>query len=453
MLRLSARIFRSIGLLSAASLLLASCSEVNDELGIFQDDVEVVSETTVDVERENMEVGALGVIEALYLPAYHLPLFKSLDASASAAITCVSGSVERDVSTPAQGLYGAGDYVNLRYQDCMQSNGDLYDGVLNVRYDSVRGLNTRFEKLDTQACIAALNARAGQILTVVENRDDSGELFPADAVRITKQSVGSQVEFLRLAEAVGGDDQVSTVVRRVALDDTSLVIHRSVERDEQRSTPDQPRYKLQEMVLPSLDGDQLYTLDEGIAVLEHCQQYDRSMTASAQGFSVAIANGRKIILDGTLSLYEGSADLEALTQNVQNSAYQVRVVSEQRQSTYQLERVELQSARSADASGSARYVFSALLSSQEFPGTYAVVNNNPIFADLNNAQPRSGRFTAIGRDQDQLNVTLRNSEVILSAATEGDTSGNGRADTNASFTTFWQDLLNRNFVILSDAPE
>lgn len=452
MLPLCARVFRSIGLLSAASLLLASCSEVNDELGIFQDDVEIVSETTVDVERENMEVSALGVIEALYLPAYHLPLFKSLDARASAAISCVSGSVESDLNTPAEGGYSAGDYVNLRYQDCMQTNGDVYDGVLNIRYDAVRGLNTRFEKLDTQACIAALNARADQTLRVVENRDDTGELFPVDAVRITKQRVGSQVEFLKLAPAVGGDDQVATVVRRAALDDAALVIHRAVVRDEQSSTPDQSRYKLQEGVFPSLDGDQLYTLNEGIGVLENCQQYDRSLTASAQDFSVAVANGRKIILDGTLALYEGSADLEALTQNIQNSAYQLRVVSEQRQSIYQLERSELLSVRSADNTGSARYVFSALLSSEQFPGAYAVLNNNPIFADLGDVQPRSGGFTAIGRDQNQLNTTFRDSEVVLSAATDGDTNGNGNADTNVSFVTFWQDLLNRNFVILSEAP-
>ena len=246
-----------------------ACSELQDELEVFKDDVDFdANDRTMDIRIARAEPIAVEVIHTAYLAHVHLPLFNFLDENDlpegavldgdEYSYACaISGQATYRFIRASIDEYRKGDFFSVSYEECMDSPGLTYSGTVTWKYKEIVGLNNRFSPIDTDTCVTRLDEEIDGSYTYIENIDDEGEYYPADSVRFIRVEDDLELQILQLAGNEENDEFV--VVESQRLGSQTIIALREVVVDEDRDDEGVTRYKLAEGGVPSIDGDEVFT--------------------------------------------------------------------------------------------------------------------------------------------------------------------------------------------------
>jgi len=412
-----------------------------------EDDVDFdANNRTVDVELDNAELVALGVIQATLIPHIYLPTYDFLDASDLPLAGQPSGYQHGCVNAPipeenkfalatytytrdAGQEHRSGDRVSVDYSYCDLGDGYLRNGRISIRYVAINGLNSTFQQSDTETCLAALSS------------DYPGALsfeYTSDAVRLRNVAETVVIEAINLVEqeTEPGEDTPPPVYEVVDSDVVSRFARAIVTRHVRPEN--EP-----ENAVTSVSGDQIYLLQNREYERVACQQYERILSAAINDLNVMV-DDMSITLNGTVTLSEGSSNLVDYTNAIRDSDFTVSLRQGNLQEVFTLRGFSLSEAYSL-TQGSYTMNMSGEISSPAIGGTGFINTNSTLSGLYANGLPTAGIFTLLGRDLEQIAIIASEDQVRLNIDLNGDSDGNARPDTDEVLFTTWNDLLNRDF--------
>lgn len=443
-------------MLIISTMLYVGCSEIQDELEVFNDDVEFdTNERTTDVRMSRAEDMALAYAQGVLRPHVYSPVFDFLDASQlpDDAVDIGDGEYQRTCSNGGTATYtysraagehhGSGDRASVRYDNCLGDNGYVFDGLVTFKYEDIEGWNLKLVPVDSAYCISRIQSNKGGI-QFVENIDDEGEYYEADDVRFVPYEDHLRVDFLKEITATSEADY--EILDSHFVEKEAVVAFRALVKDEDRSTPDIDRFKLDDSVYPSLTGDRIY-LAEGDSQdwnEARCQDYSREVDANLQSLSLTDPEGVHYLFNGKQTLQESVENFENRVQRVRNGEYDV--ITTQANIVNKFEMQGLEAYRFVNKDGTT-YAFDVLgqIKSDAFFGTVEVDMTQAtrgLFAD---DYPIQGFVLIQGRGLERVNVVYAGLDIELRVDYDGFDKGDGASVHDDVIFTTWYDLLDRKF--------
>ncbi len=420
-----------------------------------EDDVDFdTNNRSVDVRLDNAELIVLGTFQGTILPHIYLPLYDFLDASDLPDTSQGSGYVHSCVNAPipaenkmatatyrySRGLgqtYQKGDVVSVDYSYCDRGDGYIVDGSISLKYSKVNGWNTNFMESSTSQCLAALQAEYSGATTFE---------YESDSVRFRNVAENVVIEAIDIIEqeTEPGEDPLPDVYEVVASNvvgrnDTALIVRYVPEEDPPVDT------------VTSIDGDQLYLLEKSEHERIACQQYERVMKATVSDLSVIVDNTGNDDLDmqfsmsGSVTLVEGSDNLDNFTNELRNSSFSTRVKQGNLTESFSLRGLTLTEGYSL-SQGSYFIEIEGEIKSDAIFGTAEIGTNTVMTGLYEDGLPTSGIISIFGRDLEQIAVIARENSVRLNIDLNGDSDGNAISDTDEILFTTWDALLSRDFL-------
>jgi len=415
----------------AFSVFLIACSDIKDELDIFQDDKPFnVDSKTLDVTLDNTEEVTLGVVQSTFFTHLYLPIYEFLDnqdfpeeAVEGEDFNCENGgtanySSSRDVG---EKMY-VGDRLSVTYNECVQENGWVYDGSLTAKITKLEGLNERFDVADTETCIANLQSDLGS-----DVGNDGVVSMSGNEIRFNEFIDYVEVELIDV-DGESGETE-SLIIDR---DETLIVVNRP---------PEPP-----EGAITSVYGDQVFSVvDKEVEEVE-CQRFEKTLSATLSQFSVK-KDDITYMIDGNLNLFEGTKDFRSFVHEIRDSDYTTTIKQEGSVETFNMEGYSIAKFQGPQLD---TYVFDLRLggsiSSSVFPGLLTVSLNEKVIGYSESKYPFAGDFEIFGQGFEKIKVVLSDSTLGLQVDYNGDSTGNQRSDIDFSFNVSWDDLFNRDFI-------
>jgi len=419
----------------AFSVFLIACSDIKDELDIFQDDKPFnVDKKTLDVTLDNAEEVTLGVVQSTFFTYLYLPIYEFLDnqdfpgeAGEGENFNCDNGGTANYTSSRAIGeKMHVGDRLSVIYNECEQENGWVYDGSLTAKITKLEGLNELFVEATTETCIASLQSDLG---SDVGNED---VVFMAgDEIRFNEFIDYVEVELVDIDDE-SGDTEIILPNLIIDRDETLIVVNRP---------PGQS-----DGAMASVYGDQVFSIVNKEVEEVECQRFEKTLSATLSQFSVKKDNITYMI-DGKLNLFEGTKDFKSFVHEIRDSDYTTTIKQEGSVETFSMESYSI-----AKIQGSQLDVYafdtqsSGNISSSVFPGLLTVSLKEKVIGYLESKYPFDGTIEIFGQGLEKINVILSDSTLDLQVDFNGDSTGNQRSDIDFSFTVGWGDLVSRDFI-------
>ncbi len=395
------------------------------------------NDRTVDVRLDNAEMISLGVLQSTLLAHTYLPLFDFLDASelpdrviaqgdGSYLLNCVvSGTVLYTASRAAGEQHQAGDRVQAEFDLCDNGNGTIYDGSYSASYRGVSGLNKHFVMIDTDSCLAAIQERISGLETLIE--------VSGDEVFFTRNGADMRVTVNNLVSASEGAAAVYELVEEYLVPKgvNAIVVNR--------------RTNLPAAAVTSIDGDDLYSLVDNLAVTENCQAYERRLAMTYASLSIE-RGGMVLVIDGSVNVKQNSLDSKVLESAIDSSTYSVRVTQGRSENTYNLKGFTL--AQTLDPeTGVYSISLDGSISSSVFGGLLELQNDSQrqIIGRLQNDFPHSGLVRLLGQNDEQIALVFNGQNIAVQVDFDGDNNGDLRSDIDQVINTTWAELIARDF--------
>ncbi|GEM_PF-1946121 len=464
-----------VSIIAVFLFMFSACSDIKDELEIFKDDVDLdVNDRTLDITKENAQPIVYGFIQSSLRSFLYLPLFNFLDSSdlPDTALLVddeyiydcsLGGRAFYSLARPDGEEYRAGDQFAVRYEACEETDGVTFDGSISLTYSEIDGLNESFSLNSSERCEANLGKTFDGSYSVYENRDDSGELFWADDVRFALVGNGLEIQYLKRSESAPFDNEV--VFTKEAFGN-SIVVLRALEEDESRSGEAQIRYKIKENSYPSLKGvdgldlleviydldevnggDEFYRLAGRTSSQVECQSYERYANLRASNLISTVADDVTFVMNGTTKIYQSSDRLLQFSERVYDSNFKVGVLQGNDERIYSFGET-YSAAKGVDTTRSP-YSYSVTGGMTFDGGGYAELEElSTVFSSGLSTPPSSGGFVILGKDLEAISINFDSETVSLAIDYNGDSTGDGLSDADATFDSYWYDILDQNFRII-----
>jgi len=389
-----------------------------------------------------------------------------------------------DVNVPSPD-YQVGDTVSVKYfgepdsegldsgSGCMDINGNVYRGTLSAKYTEIEGLNPTFKETDTFSCVdnladeldlnigfdLAADAPFQDFVSVTLDSalDSEGELIGWYHVWFDEKEVYFVVADELQFRAVGGNIEVDLVKYSYIPDPSALdellredTVLGTISYDRHSSAifaNMKSRLIGYDGSLPSLGGDQIYQVVEGIAEQVECQQYERTLSVVVTDFSTE-KEGLTTTLNGSLELVSTSENLQKIDAVIKNSAYRTTVKQANLVEEYYMS--DFTAATYFDQIGDIyAYNFSGEVSSDAILGSVTLAEGNDFIRYSAEAQPHNGDMVIFGQGLERLQLSVESQFLEILVDYDGDSDGNTLSDIDGQIDTTWSDLLERDFVELN----
>jgi hypothetical protein len=420
--------------------LLTACEGVDDILlfknvgdpQVFQTDEDFnVELETVDIEIETSEEMTLNVLQPVLFSHQNLPLYLYLDDSDASELEnlCVNaddgGSVSYTASRTAGQPHEEDDTIALSYENCVTASGDVFNGSMSASYSEIIGLNNTFIEVDTGYCVNRLQDE-------LDVNGDDVVYLTANDVRFKPVASNIEIE----AISVSYDDETGAYQEEVI---NTFSVPNSVNAIVVNETKG-----VEEGALVSIGGDQVYSIEDGESKKEDCQKYDRTLTAQLDGFSVQTDTFTATI-DGEVDIFESSDNFTRFDRYIVNSDFSITI--DEGASTREFTMTDFEIKQSLDFSeNSYHYSFSGNLSSEAISGQLFIRTTNAL-KGLIDDYPHAGVVVLNARDLEQILLVMSAERIVLQVDADGDSDGNGVTDVDRIFSTSWQDLVQRDFLL------
>lgn len=438
------------------AVVLGACTELQDELEVFKDDVDFdANDRTMDIRLDRAEEIALSGIQTAYLSHIYLPFFDFLDESdlpdnavidgdGYRADCAVSGSASYQYEKSSSEFYRKGDAFTVSFEDCVNTEGLTYNGSVLWKYSRIEGLNNRFALIDTETCLNRLDETSDGRFTLIENVDSDGEYFLADSVRFVPVEDDLQLQYLALVGSEG--DDAYEVVQSTRLDGRYAVVIRSLAVDPDRTGEGVTRYKLATDGYPSVDGDQVYSVRGTNWEKENCQAFTRYASLKATALSAELADGTRYLVNERVSARDATSDFAMHEQKISADELKVTWTSGVVEGAYRFQDIEAVKSVSL-ASGSYSYRVDADFKHPDY-GIARFETNGVILAEGIFDTPYDGDITILGRNFESVDVLLFPFDLLIRVDGDGDNDGDNVPDDDAVLATFWQDLIDGVFQLI-----
>ena len=460
--------------------LLVAC---NGSYTAFESDRDFnVEIRTADIEKDNAELKTLAAIQSAFFGHYHSAVNEFLDASdlnINASRTATLGKKEYEYLCPNGGsaLYTytrdsgeehkVGDIVSVIYDEyeCLEDDA-TYSGAMEGRYTQIKGLNNRFVELDTTQCLARVQDNLNINDTYINSAEydnqngfyiiNGNEIFlrnneieftnnaavylKGDELRFERVGNDLMVDLLRVSFVDDTDDDIDNEEKVISVE-LSLVIKES----QKVIIVLEPLNQSSEMVT-SIDGDQIYTIEELKDEKQECQSFQRTLNVSLTDFSTSKVGFLQTILNGSVSLEEAQETPNRMNQSFVDSDFTTTVVQGNSRQTYTMKDYRVEKAINF-ANNTYAYEFEGLVSNTDvLDGVIGLTTVGKLYGSLGSDFPSSGIFELQGKGLERINLIPDNARLVLQVDFNGDSTGNGFADIDTFINTNWVDLFERNFI-------
>jgi len=437
-----------------SALVLISCDKLSEEFEFALDDVvDEERSSTVDIELENAELIALGVLQSTLFTHLNSRLYDFLDASdlpedavndgETYFVGCdVAGSAEYTFSRPSGEAHKAGDKISVEYTDCDEGEGLVHNGKLTGRYTEIKGLNDRFVEIDTDTCLANLQKELPGNVRIIDPVDENGDPLDGDEVRFKAVAGTLVIEVVQVTldedevPVDDNDDNTYTVTNSfvIGAEETAILVNRRL------------RQSGEEEVMTSGDGgDQIYSVVDREGNKALCQGYQRTLNVSLSNF-YSKKDELQHALNGSVTLFSGTEDLNRFTTEIRESTFSTTV--QQGNLAEQFLMTDYTVTETFDTvTGSYNMVFDGDISSEAIFGTTSVslLPSSPLLGNYSEDYPNSGILSILGRGLEQILITSTDLRLTIAVDFDGDSTGNGRSDSDEFINTSWSDLIDREF--------
>ena len=472
-------------------------------LGCESDQEFNVDDKTTDITLENAELIALGVIQSGILSILNSPISDFLDgsdmpngATKGEAYDCALGGIAKyDYSRSAGANHKNGDMVSVEYSDCTDEKGLIHNGKMEATYTKIKGLNDRFIEIDTFECVASLledlglddrsNIASNDELkdlysTLANSRGElRSELYDRYQVYPTNSDISSEQMALYPIEdevdfdvSVGDVDVVFFIGNDVRFEpsaDMIIVQSRFFEESFDPETGNTVGKVVIREGLPNLDlddtviyvnllsnipgnsgnitsmdgGDQVFSITEGDIEQVNCQKYERRLDAKLTNFSTE-KDGLTTVFDGDVELFQFTENLRELDSGIKLSDYTTTVMQHKDEDKFEMS--DFTAIKKLDVEGGSYSLdVQGLIKSDALFGQ-VLAGFGPIKGHESRPNPDEGRYPIAGQGVELVGLAFEGENNIeITVDYDGDNSGNGFSDPDATIDTTWEDLLAREF--------
>ena len=434
--------------LSKASILFSICiimSACNGSFTAFEDDADLDTDAkTVDIELENAEEVTLAVLQSSYFAHRQSALYTFLDASDlpshpenavydpntklyQLGATCTGGGTALFGFSRAFGEeYKAGDRISLSFDKCGLEEG-LYNGSLEGRYTKIKGLNNAFIGNNTQTCLANL-------LEDLELDSNQVIYVSGDDLKFREVEDTLEVDVLDYVYAgvEGNQTRTDLVLETYAIPKAEKVIFVNFLLDPPVNA------------VTSVDGDQLYSVDEMVSTKHACQNYERTLSVTLKDFSHTNYDDLTTTLNGAVTLFEAQDTPVRLNQEIIDSNFQTTVKQGNLEQSFRMTNYRAQKALQLDKQ-TYGYLFQGFVSSPAIGGTVELTNLGKLFGNLADPYPSSGSLEIKGQGLERILIRLDQQNIQFQIDSNGDSTGNGFSDFDVRVDSRWEELYAREF--------
>lgn len=399
---------------------------------------------TADIELENAESITLAAYQSAFLGHFQSAAYLYLDAS-----DLPSGLTPTGVDKQFQGdcenienIHGlgsaiytymrnageehkTGDKVSVVYNNCLIGE-QIYNGALYAKYTKLKGLNKRFRNLSTSECVESLKK---------EISANNANIFSL---------TGDELQFTRISDELkvenylnDPDDENNKIFKdeiTIHKNTRSIIIH-------QPST-----LPLDEDIVASENGDQVYSVVDGVNKKQQCQSFERTLSVTFDEFSTDKIDYLYTSLNGSVTLFEGQQSQTRMNQSFLNSDFTTTVRQGNSTEVFTMKDYSVQRGLSL-SSNSYAYEFDGLVSNSAIFGGVVQMSSTAgqLLGTLDNTYPHKGSITIAGKGLEQIFVFPSYLNVQIQVDYDGDSTGNGIGDVDDVIYTTWNKLFEREF--------
>jgi len=478
------------------ALLLVACESDQD----FDTDNQ-----STNIKLENAEQIALGVIHSSLLSQVDTALFDFLTLEISndevvedtkglgylVSKTCDGGG-KMDYQTsrhPIKGdgfpaRYQKGDALTVTYDECDDALGSVFNGEVEARYTSIKGLNNTFLEVDSPHCVANLMddwedisnndhsdiiADADAIISSLTETDallDNKNTFESfsykkyevvivlgDELVFKKDANGTYAESAFFTDTdLEPDDEFSGLEREkdvwtysIDPDDDYIFVNLQLGRsdDGQVLLNGDKRVGEDENGLVYLSkGNRVWSFVDGEDEVINCQRYKRSLIADVKNLSTTKGE-LKTTLDGLLDISQSSTNFKRLDNSILDSSFDIKVKQNNANASYRMRSFTVLNMIDSET-GVYKLDVSGRIKSDDLFGTVELTGSF-VTGHMAEEHPDAGFVMILGKGLEQILVTIQAFQIGLDIDFNGDTTGDAAPDFDAGILTTWDALLERDF--------
>lgn len=302
-----------------------------------------------------------------------------------------------------------GDKVTVLYNSCVDEDGLIHNGMVELNYDEINGINDRFLEIDTQTCVDNLVDEFSLIVSpIVVSGESVVPRLVGDTLRLEVDGEESLI-------VIGKDDRRVVVLDRPGAGTTSL------------------------------DGDLVYTVIERDWQRQRCQRYERQLSTKVSNLATTWRDITTII-DGEIDLINVSIDLDRVETAIdEEGTFSVVTRRNNFEGEYFFENLGIQNTRVLSTRTFTSRILNGRVYSDLFGGrllyNFTLVNDTGTYEF-----PDDGHIEVAGQGAESMRMDIGQfNDLVVRVDYNGDADLDGRPEVDETFSATWSRLLSRDF--------